>query len=104
MRNLNAQLTQYAEYHRDPRNIQTHLIGVPMIMLAVVILLSRPVFLMLGGPDGLPVTPALLVALAACVFYFLLDLRYGLCMALLSVVMAVLVWRTPPLAGLPGSK
>ena len=87
MRNLNAQLTQYAEYHRDPRNIQTHLVGVPMIMLAVVILLSRPVFLTLGGPEGLPVTPALVVALAVCVFYFVLDLRYGLCMALLIAAM-----------------
>ena len=29
---------------------------------------------------------------------------FSVCMALLSVLMAVLVWRTPPLAGLPGSK
>ena len=25
-------LTQYATYHRDRRNIQTHLVGVPMIV------------------------------------------------------------------------
>ncbi len=90
MKSLTAQLTQYAEYHRDPRNIQTHLIGVPMIMLAVVILLSRPLMFWLGGADGVPVTPALIVALASCVFYFLLDLRYGFCMALVIAAMLVI--------------
>ena len=89
MRSLNAQLTQYAEYHRDPRNIQTHLVGVPMIMLAGVILLSRPV-LVLGG---LPLTAAFAVGMAVCVFYFLLDLRYGVCMALvIAAMLAVGQW------------
>ena len=36
------QLANYAAYHRDRRNIATHLIGVPMIVFAVVILLTRP--------------------------------------------------------------
>lgn len=36
------QLSQYADYHRDARNILTHFLGVPMILLAVVIVLSRP--------------------------------------------------------------
>jgi uncharacterized membrane protein YGL010W len=27
MRTLTDQLAQYAEYHRDPRNIATHLVG-----------------------------------------------------------------------------
>ncbi|MDQ2780670.1 MAG: DUF962 domain-containing protein [Pseudomonadota bacterium] len=34
-------LKQYAEYHRDPRNIATHFIGVPMIVFAVGVLLAR---------------------------------------------------------------
>ncbi|MBF5005972.1 Mpo1 family 2-hydroxy fatty acid dioxygenase [Diaphorobacter caeni] len=85
MRSLTDQLTQYAQYHRDPRNIQTHLVGVPMIMLAVVILLSRPVLLL----GAMPLTPAFAVGLAACVFYFLLDLRYGFCMALVIAAMLV---------------
>ena len=36
-------LKQYAEYHRDRRNIATHLIGVPMIVFGVGVLLARPV-------------------------------------------------------------
>ncbi|MEG2050173.1 MAG: Mpo1-like protein, partial [Comamonas sp.] len=41
MKTLVDQLSNYADYHRDPRNILTHYIGVPMIMFAVVILLAR---------------------------------------------------------------
>ena len=33
-------LTQYATYHRDRRNIQTHLVGVPIIVFAIGVLLS----------------------------------------------------------------
>ena len=57
-----ALLQQYAEYHRDKRNIVTHFFGVPMIVFAVGVLLTRPV-LMLGG---LALTPAwVLFALVA---------------------------------------
>jgi uncharacterized membrane protein YGL010W len=41
-------LTQYAQHHRDRRNILTHFVGIPMIVFAVGVLLSRPSF-MLGG-------------------------------------------------------
>jgi uncharacterized membrane protein YGL010W len=41
-------LQQYAEYHRDRRNILTHFVGVPMIVFAVGVLLARPPFV-LGG-------------------------------------------------------
>ena len=39
MRNLEQQITQYAAYHRDRRNIATHFIGVPMIVFSVVLAL-----------------------------------------------------------------
>lgn len=38
-------LKQYAETHRDRRNIVTHFVGVPMIVFALGVLLSRPTFL-----------------------------------------------------------
>jgi uncharacterized membrane protein YGL010W len=43
-----ALLQQYADYHRDQRNIATHLIGVPMIVFAVCVLLDRTQ-LVIGG-------------------------------------------------------
>ena len=48
MRNATELLSQYAEYHRDRRNIATHLVGVPLIVFGVGVLLARPAF-MLGG-------------------------------------------------------
>lgn len=62
MRTLVDQLAQYAAYHRDARNIATHLVGIPMIVVAVTVLLSRPTF---GAWGAFALTPAALVALAA---------------------------------------
>jgi uncharacterized membrane protein YGL010W len=74
MKSLTDQLTQYATYHRDKRNILTHFIGIPMIVASVCVLLSRPVLL-----DGMPwVTPAMIFAVLSTIYYLRLDVRYGL--------------------------
>ena len=87
MKTLIDQLSNYADYHRDPRNIVTHYIGVPMIMLAVVILLAR---LHWGALAGVSLSLALLGAVAAAVYYCMLDMRYGLFMtALLAAMLAL---------------
>ncbi|WP_439887069.1 DUF962 domain-containing protein [Pseudomonas sp. MBLB4123] len=79
MKTLVEYLSQYAAYHRDRRNIASHFIGIPLIVLAVVVLLSRP------GLEvaGLWLSPAALAALVAAAFYLRLDLRFGLLMAAL---------------------
>ena len=79
MRTLTEQLSQYALYHRDPRNIATHFIGIPMIVAALLILLSRPE-LTLGD---WPVSAATLAGLAATAYYLILDKSLGLLMGLL---------------------
>jgi uncharacterized membrane protein YGL010W len=79
MKTLNEQLTTYAAYHRDRRNIATHFVGVPLIVMSVVALLSRPAMSL----AGLPFSPAVLVYLGAIAFYLAMDLRYGVTMALL---------------------
>lgn len=85
MKTLTENLSQYADYHQDARNIATHFVGVPMIVLAVVILLSRPVF-MLGG---WPLTPAILMMLPVLVYYLRMDLRFG---AVMVALFAVCAW------------
>ena len=40
MRTLTQQLAQYAEYHRDRRNIATHFIGIPLIVLSLPLCVS----------------------------------------------------------------
>ena len=73
MKTLDAQLAQYASYHRDSRNIATHFVGIPLIVLALAGLLSRPDWLL----GAIVLTPALIGALAAALYYLRLDLRLG---------------------------
>jgi uncharacterized membrane protein YGL010W len=84
-------LARYGEYHRDPRNIATHMIGIPMIVLAVEVLLSRP--LLWGG-----VTPAMLAAGVAALWYLRLDLALG---AVMAVLLALGAWAGLAFADLP---
>jgi uncharacterized membrane protein YGL010W len=81
MKTLGDQLSNYASYHRDRRNIATHFVGIPMIFVAVVTLLSRPTFAVV---EGVPLTPATLVAAGAVLFYLALDRRFGVLMAALT--------------------
>lgn len=79
MKNLVDHLSQYAAYHRDSRNIVSHFIGIPLIVLAVAVLLSRPGWIL----GGLWLSPAMLVTLASVVFYLRLDGPFGVLMATL---------------------
>ena len=89
MKSLVDHLSQYAAYHRDPHNIATHFVGIPLIVIAVATLLSRP--------QWMGISPAVLVMLASAVFYLRLELRLGLLMTLL---LALTVWLGHALAGL----
>lgn len=66
MKTLTDHLSQYAAYHRDQRNIISHFIGVPLIVVAVAIVLSRPGF----TAYGLWFSPALIVSIAAAIFIY----------------------------------
>jgi uncharacterized membrane protein YGL010W len=78
MKTLEQHLSNYAGYHRDRRNIATHFVGIPMIVLGVSTLLSRPIFM----AGDFPLSPAIAVAIGAMLFWFALDLRFGIVMAL----------------------
>jgi uncharacterized membrane protein YGL010W len=86
MRTATELLAQYAEYHRDRRNIVSHLVGVPMIVFGVSVLLARPV--LATGP--FPLTLGWIVfALVACWYVTRGNLVLGLAV---SAVTAALVW------------
>jgi uncharacterized membrane protein YGL010W len=59
-------MVQYARYHRDRRNIATHMIGVPMLLFGLGVLLARGQLLP-GGGSGL--TLAWLACAAATLWY-----------------------------------
>ena len=79
MKTFVEHLSTYAEYHRDSRNIMTHLVGVPVIVFAVMVLLSRPAFELAGWM----VTPTHLLFALTILFYLRLNLAFGVIMALL---------------------
>ncbi|MGB3165692.1 MAG: Mpo1-like protein [Alteraurantiacibacter sp.] len=72
-------LSDYGEYHRDHRNVLTHAVGVPLIVLAVTTLLARPEIAVFGKA----ITPALVLGGIAAIYYTLLDFRFGMLMTLL---------------------
>jgi uncharacterized membrane protein YGL010W len=76
---LVRQLATYASYHRDWRNRATHFVGIPLIVCAIQIPLAM---VELAMPWGRPVDLALLVFIAAILFYAWLDWSLGAAMAL----------------------
>lgn len=94
MRNLVEQLSTYAAYHRHPRNVLIHCVGIPLIVVATAVLLSRPSIFAMGWAF----TPALAVAVCAAAYYFWLDLGLGVLMALL---LGLAVWFGTWSAALP---
>jgi len=78
MKTLTDHLTMYAEYHRDKRNIATHFVGIPLIVLSITTLLSVPALSFSVG--GLPLSAAGLLAFLSCLFYLRLDIAFGLTM------------------------
>ncbi|MCF5546583.1 DUF962 domain-containing protein [Pseudomonas salomonii] len=91
MKSLVDHLSQYAAYHRDPRNIASHFIGIPLIVVAVAVLLSRPEWAI----GSLWISPAVVLALLSAWFYLRLELALGV---LMTVLMGLSVWAGHALA------
>ena len=81
-----ALLNQYAEYHRDRRNILTHFVGVPMIVFGVGVLLAGWQFTL----AGLLLTPAW-VAFALAAAWYLTRGHFGVGLATTAAVGALMV-------------
>ena len=83
MKSVEENLTQYAAYHRDRRNIATHFVGVPMIVFAVILALATATFTV----ANMAFTAAALVSIVACAYYLRQDLAFGLAMAVVLLAM-----------------
>ena len=84
-------MSQYAQYHRDKRNIATHFVGIPLIVFAIGILLAR---FSIGG-----VSLAWIVWALATLWYLTRgNLVLGVAT---SLVNAVLIALAHPFAGVP---
>jgi len=83
VKSLETNLTQYAAYHRDRRNIATHFVGVPLIVFAIVLALATVAF----PVANVSVTLAAVVSVVACLYYASLDRIFGVTMALVLFAM-----------------
>jgi uncharacterized membrane protein YGL010W len=94
MRNATELLAQYAEYHRDRRNIATHFVGIPMIVFAVCVLLARPAFTL----GGFTLSPAWIV-FALSALWWITRGQFVLGALLSLVTLGMLVVAQPLAAG-----
>ena len=72
MKSLVERLSSYAEYHRDKRNIATHFVGIPMILVGTQSALAR---IGIG-----PLNAAVAATGVATKYYRALDPTYGAAM------------------------
>lgn len=79
----------YAAYHRNPVNRLTHFAGVPLIMFALLVILSR-----LGLPvAGAQVTAAMFLVALVLIYYFLLDVPLAAAMTVFTgLLLAAAHW------------
>lgn len=87
MRTSTDLLAQYAAYHRDRRNIISHLVGVPLIVFSIGMLLAHPV---LATAGGIAMTPAWVVFVVAAAWY--LTRGSTVLGVAVSALVAALVW------------
>src|SRR5688572_17136468 len=82
MQNIADLFADYATYHRTPGNKWFHRFGIPLIMLGSFGMLARvPLFRV----DGLGVDAAMVLILAAGIYYLALEWRLGLAMIAVSI-------------------
>jgi uncharacterized membrane protein YGL010W len=94
MAKLVRHLSTYASYHRDPRNVATHFVGIPMIVVGASAMLARPSVTLFG----LTLSPLVFVVAAAAGYYLSLDRRFG---AALTALLALAAWAGMVLAASP---
>ena len=80
---LERNLTQYAAYHRDRRNIATHFVGVPMIVFSIVLALAT-IAIPLGS---VTLTVAAITSIALVIYYLTLDRVLGVAMAIVMFLL-----------------
>lgn len=84
MKSLAQQMSVYQQYHRSPKNKATHFVGVPAIVLAIMLALSRVRL----GVGSLTLADVLVIPLLA--YYLRLDVPLAIATAVVfGVLLAV---------------
>ena len=88
-------MVQYAHYHRDRRNIATHLVGIPLIFMAIGVLLLGPSW----SVAGLTVTLAWIMWALTSLWYLSRgDVLLGMATSVVNGLLIAAAHEVPPLA------
>jgi uncharacterized membrane protein YGL010W len=94
-RPANVLMVQYAHYHRDRRNLATHLLGIPLIFLSIGVLLVGPAW----SVEGHTLTLAWAMWALTSLWYLSRgDVLLGLATSLVNGVLIAAAHEVPPLA------
>ncbi|QYJ94817.1 DUF962 domain-containing protein [Shewanella spartinae] len=89
MKSAIEQLSTYKSVHLNPTNIETHFVGIPLIIWSAFVMLNTiPFSLYSFGSTGLELNVAVLFACAVLIYYFALHakLALGLVLFILPVL------------------
>ena len=90
-----ALMVQYAHYHRDRRNIATHLLGIPLIFLSIGVLMLGPT----GSVAGRTLTLAWAMWALTSLWYLSRGaVLLGVATTVVNGVLIALAHEVPPLA------
>ena len=91
METATRQLIEYARYHRDPRNIATHFVGIPLIAFGIAGLLAR---VPMGPLEGTVPGAHWLVWALTAVWYLRLG-RASLTVPTIAALALLVAWAAP---------
>lgn len=86
MRTVEEQLSNYKSVHFNKRNIETHFVGIPLIVWAVTVLLSLNTFTIELAGKTITYTPAIVLLTITVLYYFKLHIKLALGMLLYMAV------------------
>jgi len=86
MRTVEEQLSNYKSVHFNKRNIETHFVGIPLIVWAVTVLLSLNTFTIELLGKTIAYTPAVVLLTITLLYYFKLHIKLALGMTLYLAV------------------
>ncbi len=86
MKTVEDHLSQYKSVHFNKRNIQTHFVGIPLIVWAITVLLSLHTIETTIANNEFTYTPAMIILAAMLLYYFKLHVKLALGMTVYLVV------------------
>ena len=97
MRSVEEQLSNYKSVHFNKKNIKTHFVGIPLIVLAITVLLSLNTFTFELANFSISFTPAMLMLAIALLYYLKLHLKLALGMLVYIAVNLYLAGVVAPM-------